>query len=152
VARQPDHLRRPRFDDEQVGLAAFRAPVGLECQGLRDLAQIVPHAGKSLSRAARSTAERLTRRAELPDPAPSPPDVLDQAQLQRALVACLRELDDKLRTVLLLRFQQGFSYEEMAVVCGEKAGTLHARVARALPDLRVRIEHRLGARGIISRR
>jgi RNA polymerase sigma factor (sigma-70 family) len=94
---------------------------------------------------------------ELPDPRPSPPEVLDQIRLHGALIACLRELDDDLRTALLLRFQQGFTYEEMAVMCGEQAGTLHARVIRALPVLRARIERRLGRdvrgdRGIISRR
>ena len=34
---------------------------------------------------------------------------------------------------------EGSSYEEMAEVCGEKPGTLSARVARAMPVLRARI-------------
>lgn len=93
-------------------------------------------------RRARARLERATP-TELSDPRPSPPEILDQVQLQGALIACLRELDGDLRTALLLRFQQGFSYEEMAVVCGEKAGTLHARVTRALPALRACIERRL---------
>jgi len=80
---------------------------------------------------------------ELPDLCPSPSAVLDDAQLQEALVACMRELDEGLRVLLLLRYQQGLSFEEMAIACGEKAGTLHARVARALPVLRARIERRL---------
>lgn len=81
---------------------------------------------------------------ELADLGPAPSAQLHDAQLTEALVACLRELDDDVRAALLLRYQQGFSFEEMALVCGEKAGTLHARVARALPLLRARIERRLG--------
>jgi RNA polymerase sigma-70 factor (ECF subfamily) len=110
---------------------------------------IARHRVLDAAKARRRAQARLERAAptELTDLRPSPPDVLDQVQLQGALIACLRELDDSLRTALLLRFQQGFSYEEMAVVCGEKAGTLHARVARALPALRVCIERRLGRHG-----
>lgn len=44
------------------------------------------------------------------------------------------------RDALLLRFQQDMSFEEMAEICAEKPGTLQARVARALPQLRERIE------------
>jgi len=54
------------------------------------------------------------------------------AELERALMA----LDPKVRIAVLLRYQDGLSYEEMAQVCGERAPTLQARVARALPRLR----------------
>jgi RNA polymerase sigma-70 factor (ECF subfamily) len=80
---------------------------------------------------------------ELADLAPPPSVVLDDAQLHDVLIACLRELDEDVRSALLLRYQQGFTFEEMAKVCGEKSGTLHARVTRALPLLRARIERRL---------
>ena len=81
---------------------------------------------------------------EVPDVALAPGAQLDDAQLTAVLIDCLRELDDDVRTALLLRYQQGFSFEEMSLVCGEKPGTLHARVARVLPILRTRIERRLG--------
>jgi RNA polymerase sigma-70 factor (ECF subfamily) len=41
---------------------------------------------------------------------------------------------------VVLRYQQGFSFEEMAEVLNEKAGTLQARVMRAMPILRKCIE------------
>jgi DNA-directed RNA polymerase specialized sigma24 family protein len=47
---------------------------------------------------------------------------------------------------VLLRFQQGLSFEEMSAICREKPGTLQARVARALPVLRDCIEMRTGGR------
>ena len=37
---------------------------------------------------------------------------------------------------VLLRFRDGLSYPEMARACGERAPTLQARVARAMPALR----------------
>lgn len=83
-----------------------------------------------------------------PDPGPSPIDMLDDARLHESLAVAVAELDELSRTVVLLRYQQGFTFEEIAEIYREKAGTLHARVARALPRLRACIEARLlGRRG-----
>jgi RNA polymerase sigma-70 factor (ECF subfamily) len=79
-----------------------------------------------------------------PDPQPLASERIDDEQLRQALVACLGELGEHVRGALLLRYQQGFSFEEMAEACNEKAGTLQARVARALPVLRLCIEGRTG--------
>jgi RNA polymerase sigma-70 factor (ECF subfamily) len=84
--------------------------------------------------------------AEDREPAPPPTALLDGERLEAALGACLRELDVDLQHVLLLRFQQGFTYEEMAGICREKATTLHARVTRALPILKAKIERYLARR------
>jgi RNA polymerase sigma-70 factor (ECF subfamily) len=86
----------------------------------------------------------VTASADLPDPRSSPGEGLDDAQLQTALVSCLAALDEPIRAAVLLRYQQGLTYEEMAEICGEKAGTLQARVSRALRKLRERLEgHRV---------
>jgi RNA polymerase sigma-70 factor, ECF subfamily len=81
---------------------------------------------------------------ELADPKPSAGDRIDDVRLRDALTACLDELGEHVRTAVLLRYQQGFSYEDMSSVCREKAGTLQARVVRALPVLRRCIETRTG--------
>jgi RNA polymerase sigma-70 factor (ECF subfamily) len=60
----------------------------------------------------------------------------------RGLERCLAELAPRVRAAVLLRFQQGVTYEEMAVMEGERAATLQARVARALPVLRRCLERR----------
>lgn len=80
----------------------------------------------------------------VPDPRPSPGERLDDARLHAALFACLDELKPSVRAAVLLRFQQGFSFEEMAEICGKRAGTLQAQVKRALPALRACIESRTG--------
>lgn len=76
---------------------------------------------------------------------PSPADLLDDERLRDLLRACLETLRAAVRTAVLLRFQQGFTFEEMAGVCEELPGTLQAQVTRALPALRRCIEQRVGA-------
>ena len=78
------------------------------------------------------------------DPRPAADERIDDARLRRALADCLAQLGEPVRAAVLLRYQQGFSFEDMAAVCHEKAGTLQARVARALPVLRACIESRTG--------
>jgi RNA polymerase sigma-70 factor, ECF subfamily len=92
---------------------------------------------------------------ELPDHRLSPAESLDDTRLRQALVAVLGELDEPTRTAILLHYQQGFTFEEMAAICHEKPATLNARVARALRRLRTRIEGRIdrnrGRAGLRSR-
>ncbi len=78
------------------------------------------------------------------DPGASPGERIDDLRLGQALVACLNELAPHVRSAVLLRFQQGFTFEEMAEICGVKAGTLQAQVMRAMPLLRHCIERRNG--------
>lgn len=99
-------------------------------------------AAKRRRRAQRHIAEPSS--AEPADPRPSPGESLDDAKLLAALADCLAELPEATRAALLLRYQQGFSYAEMAAICGERPSTLCARIARALPRLRRGIEARIG--------
>jgi len=80
----------------------------------------------------------------VPDPRPPPGETIDDARLRQALRHCLDELHDRVRIAVLLRFQQGFTFEDMAYVCQEKPGTLQAQVKRALPVLKLCIEGRTG--------
>jgi RNA polymerase sigma factor (sigma-70 family) len=82
--------------------------------------------------------------ASVPDLRPSPGESIDDARLHQALIACLHKLQPHVIAAVLLRYQQGFKFEDMADVCREKAGTLQAQVSRALPQLRRCIEHRTG--------
>jgi RNA polymerase sigma-70 factor (ECF subfamily) len=102
-------------------------------------------AAKKRRRAANSVDEILA--AEVADPRPLATESIDDARLRAALLASLAELDARTRTTLLLRYQQGFSFTEMAAICGEKPSTLNARVVRALPQLRRAIEARLPPSG-----
>jgi RNA polymerase sigma-70 factor (ECF subfamily) len=82
--------------------------------------------------------------ADEPDPRPSPGEQIDDVRLREALARCLERLGEHIRSAILLRYQQGFSFEEMAEILREKSGTLQARVSRALPVLRECIEATTG--------
>jgi RNA polymerase sigma factor (sigma-70 family) len=92
-------------------------------------------------------ALKLTRRwqrrffggAALPeavDPAPTPDEHAEARRLSIALDAALARLKPEVRVAVLLRYQEGMSFEEMAAVCEERPATLQARVARAMPVLK----------------
>lgn len=73
---------------------------------------------------------------EVADPRPAADARLVDRSLELALAAALEKLKPRVRIAVLLRFQENMTYEQMAEVCGERAATLQARVARALPKLR----------------
>lgn len=83
---------------------------------------------------------------EVHDPRPLAMELVDDARLRWALVASLDELDPVTRTAVVLHYQQGFTFNELANICGQKPGTLNARVVRALPRLRAAIQSRMGER------
>jgi RNA polymerase sigma-70 factor (ECF subfamily) len=70
------------------------------------------------------------------DPCAASNEQLERARIIAALEECLRRLSEDVRIAVLLRFQQGMSYEEMSELLETKPNTLHVRVARALPALR----------------
>jgi RNA polymerase sigma-70 factor (ECF subfamily) len=94
------------------------------------------------------------RRLRLVRPVADLPETLDKSTdpethalergLQDGVERCLESLDPRQRMAVLLRFQNGLTYPEMAEACGERPATLQARVTRALPTLR----HCLEGRGI----
>lgn len=79
---------------------------------------------------------------DLPEPGGSAEDRLSERSVARVLESCLRGLAPHVRTAVLLRYQQGLSYPEIARLSNEKAPTLQVRVARALPLLRRCLEEK----------
>lgn len=78
------------------------------------------------------------------DAAPGADRRLEDREIEAALEHCLGKLAPQVRTAVLLRYQEGFSYKDMAAVSRERPATLQARVARAMPVLRRCIERRAG--------
>ncbi len=58
------------------------------------------------------------------------------------VVAAIRRLDEPYRTVLLLRFSQKLSYEQIAGIVEVPLGTLKSQLSRALKLLRTELEGR----------
>ncbi len=79
---------------------------------------------------------------DVPVPGGSVEDRLAEQSRAHALESCLRRLAPRARAAVLLRFQQGLSYPEIARLSNEKAPTLQVRVTRALPLLRRCLEEK----------
>jgi len=90
---------------------------------------------------ARTSDDDLT---DAPAPQPLASATLDAVKLARALEASVASLPESTRTVVLLRYAQDLTFEQIAMTVGESAGTVQARVARALPVLRRALERRIG--------
>jgi RNA polymerase sigma factor (sigma-70 family) len=65
-----------------------------------------------------------------------PEGQLEQSRRSAVLHRCLRELQAATRVLVLLRYEQGMQYEEIARMTRDRPATVQARVARALPKLR----------------
>jgi RNA polymerase sigma-70 factor (ECF subfamily) len=74
------------------------------------------------------------------NPGAGPFEHASNMQLAAALEECLGQLSAETRGTVLLRFQTGATYEELAAQLGVAADTLQVRVARALPVLRKCLE------------
>ena len=69
---------------------------------------------------ARRRATRFTSAEQLPEPAdPAPPadQRLTDSQLAGALEHCLDQLAPEVRMVLVMRFTEGFAYDDIARIC-----------------------------------
>jgi RNA polymerase sigma-70 factor (ECF subfamily) len=96
-------------------------------------------------RSARNYFAEGTAITDAADAAPSPGEALDEARLREALLAAVDELPDGTRMAVLLHYEHGLTFAQFARLCRERPGTLCARVARALPLLRRRIEAHLAS-------
>lgn len=132
---------------QQVFMEAFRdLPKFCHRSSVRTwLYAIAHHRVLDAARARRRSEARVLERepvalATMGDPRPSPAEALE---LRRALEASLAALGDEERTTVLLRLQLGLSFQEIAQLCGASPGAHHARVMRALPQLRQGIQSRI---------
>ena len=111
------------------------------------LFSIAQHRCLDASKARRRSENLFAQPGELPERPDSSESAelrIDRGSVQRALGECLGALAPAARSAVVLRYTQGFSYQEMALLSGEKAGTLQARVARSMPEL----QRCLKARGV----
>lgn len=72
----------------------------------------------------------------LADPAASPEEQLETAELDQAIQNCIENLPPDFRTVVVLTEIQGLDYKEAATVIKKPLGTIKSRLARARIRLR----------------
>jgi RNA polymerase sigma-70 factor (ECF subfamily) len=93
---------------------------------------------------------RLSRRIEtdedavvaFEDPGDGPDGKLERQRQLADLAKCLGALSSDSRLAVLVRYQLGMSFDEMAVKLKAKSDTLQARVQRALPVLKRCLERK----------
>lgn len=73
---------------------------------------------------------------KLHDPAESPEQAAQRAELARAIETCLEQLIPEFRTVAILVDLQGFDYQEVSQTIDRPLGTVKSRLARARAQLR----------------
>jgi RNA polymerase sigma-70 factor (ECF subfamily) len=129
---------------QEVWFRALRRPAGARSarEWLGGIARHVA-ARRRTSEASRVQRER---RASRPEAVPSPADLLAEAELQRKILAAVADLPEQQRVVVLLRYYEGASAEEIAKRLGAPSSTIRNRLARALERLRERLDGEYGTR------
>jgi RNA polymerase sigma-70 factor (ECF subfamily) len=78
-----------------------------------------------------SDGEQLEDPYWIEDEEASPEEQMEEAELQAAIQHCIRALDEKFRTVLVLVDVEGLDYATAAEAAGTPVGTIKSRLARA---------------------
>lgn len=72
----------------------------------------------------------------LPDASPTPEQIVQQGELNRAIQDCISRLGEMQRAVLVLSDVEGLSYQEIAELTGANLGTVKSRLSRARLSIR----------------
>ncbi|MDR1210541.1 MAG: RNA polymerase sigma factor [Clostridiales bacterium] len=67
---------------------------------------------------------------------PTPPEALLAAETRETILAALRGLPPKLKSAVILRDIEGFSYADMSRILGVSEGTVKSRINRARSAMR----------------
>jgi len=138
---------RPDADDlvQETWLAAMRSPPEPGRPARPWLAQVLRNMVRMDSRGA---ARRRAREAasDAGEPPVGTDGVLERLELQRIIVVMVKELDEPLRTTLLLRYFEGREPSEIARAQGIPAGTVRWRISEGLLRLRERLDEAHGGR------
>ena len=73
---------------------------------------------------------------ELAHPSPNPAQIYERAQMQEAVDAALQQLNPRDRVILVLHYQEGRSYEEIAAILDAPMGTVKTHLFRARERLK----------------
>jgi len=96
----------------------------------------------------RAVAHRRSReRAGARHEAVDDDEALERAEMQRALLDEVLALPEPGRTVVVLRYLEGLSYEEIAARRATPVATVRKQASRGIERLRARLDERRGGRG-----
>lgn len=165
---QPTNLRPEELLSHLEGLQALAYRLVRNATAAEDLVQETllaaleskPKGGFSLgpwlSRVARNRAtDRLRegsrrtareRDASVDEALPSPDELVERAEQRRLLVDAVTGLEEPYRSVLLLRYVEGFTPQVIARRSGVPSATVRTRLKRAHDRLRVHLDAEFGDR------
>ncbi|MEQ8763019.1 MAG: sigma-70 family RNA polymerase sigma factor [Planctomycetota bacterium] len=124
---------------QETWIAALRRPP-LEVGRLRAwLAAVVSNLARRVHRDEARRRKREERGAR-PEPVPSARELFERLALQRRIIDEVASLPETDRLVLLLRFTEGLSSEEIGERTGLNPSTVRTRVQRTLARLRHRLD------------
>lgn len=109
------------------------------------LGGVVRNLARGSRRRAGARAVREERAAEH-ERLPSASELLERAELQRRVLAAVASLDEAYRVVVLLRYAEGLDGERIAARLGVPGSTVRSRLARALEQLRAKLDRDYGDR------
>lgn len=124
---------------QEAFLAAWRALPNFrgECRFSTWLYQLTTHAAIDLlRREKRHSTVGALEGVEMPDPAPGPQQQAEQSERRRAVQEAVLALPPEQRQVVVLRFMQELSYQEIGMALHLPAGTVKSRLNRAKAALR----------------
>ena len=128
-----DEVAQEAFLSAWKGLPNFRG----ESRFSTWLYQLTTHAAIDLMRREkRQAAAEDIDEITTADDGPSPQQQVERAETQREIRSALMQLPEEYRQVLLLRFMQELSYEEIGRALKLPAGTVKSRLNRAKAQLK----------------
>ena len=74
----------------------------------------------------------------------APEEAIHRRQVAASVRAAITELSPKLRLPILLKYVEGFSYEEIAAALNCSIGTVSSRLNRGHKQLAAKLEHLRG--------
>lgn len=95
-----------------------------------------PHVVSRYAGGDEDAAAEVDLLAQLPDPAPGPLALLEQASAAHALEHCMQGLVERQRASLALAYYDGLSHAEVAAQMAEPLGTIKSWIRRGLQSLR----------------
>jgi RNA polymerase sigma-70 factor (ECF subfamily) len=85
--------------------------------------------------------EEIESPAWLADAGPSPEQLMEESELEKAIQHCLNGLDSEFRAVVVMVDLQGMDYLEVSAALSKPLGTIKSRLARARLKLRDCLQH-----------
>ena len=132
-AADADEAAQETFLAAWKGLPNFRG----DSQFSTWLYQLTTHAAIDLMRREKRqiAAEDITE-VSAPDPAPGPQQQAEQSETRQAVRDAMAQLSPEYRQIVVLRFLQELSYEEIGAVLKLPPGTVKSRLNRAKSQLK----------------